>query len=207
MPSFLLNRAIDLAMLWNRVRYRRPLLRATVDPQRAQRALLKKILANNANTAFGRQHQFSNVKSPDEYRDSVSVYDYDMLAPYIEQQIDGANALTCDAPQFYARTSGTTGRHKDIPLTAAGIRQVRRAQKQLAVTLWQDTGFFNGRILGIASSAEEGKLRNGLSFGSVSGTTYQSLSPVLSRKFVAPPNIVSLQDINTRYQIFALTVL
>jgi len=194
-------------MYWNYFRLRRPLIAATRQTKDFQQRLLQSILQKNAHTEFGRLFNFSSIKSMTDYRSVVPVQSYDSLEPFIQKQINGENALTYDAPVFYARTSGTTGKHKDIPLTTNGLQQVEHAQKQLAYSLWKDTGFLKGSILGFASAAKEGKLDNGCNYGSVSGSSYKSVSPLVAKKFVVPAKVFSFKDVNAKYQAYALSVL
>jgi len=194
-------------MRWNGRRYRRSLLAAAQNPKAVQLKLLKKILSENADTEFGILHNFASVTNLEDYRQRVKIHNYDALAPYIKRQINNEPALTTDNPVYYARTSGTTGTYKDIPLTKAGLKQVSLAQKQLAVSLWQSTEFFAGKILGFAGAAVEGTLSNGCSYGSVSGSTYQSLSPIVSSRFATPPQAMHIHSVEVKYQVFALTVL
>lgn len=194
-------------MYWNRWRLRAPLLSAAMDVESAQLKLLQEILSTNSDTAFGRDHNFASIKTFADYRRHVPAANYDRFAPYIQRQINGETALTTDAPVYYARSSGTTGSYKDIPLTQAGVRQVRHAQKQLALSLWLHTGFFKGSVLGFASPAEEGRLPNGVAYGSVSGSAYKSLPRIIADKFVVPNAAFSVDSMEAKYQIYALAVL
>jgi len=207
LSNLIANMAINASMIWNQYRLRRPLLLAAQDTENAQQNLLQRILQHNADTTFGRQFDFATIKTMAEYRDRVPVQTYDTLAPYIENQINGDQALTLDPPKFYARTSGTTGGYKNIPLTANGLLQVQHAQKQLALSLWRDTDFLKGSVLGFASAVEEGRLKNGRSYGSVSGSTYRSVSPIVASKFVLPRQVFAFEDAQAKYQAYALATL
>jgi len=201
------NIAINASMIWNQYRLRAPLLSATQSTEKIQQNLLQRILQQNADTDFGRQFDFASIKTMAEYRKRVPVQTYDTLSPYIENQINGANALTTDPPKYCARTSGTTGGYKNIPLTAHGLLQVQHAQKQLALSLWQDTDFLKGTVLGFASAAEEGRLKNGCSYGSVSGSTYKSISPIVAGKFLLPRQVFAFDNAEAKYQAYALLTL
>ena len=194
-------------MLWARAVVRAPLLCAAMKPKEAQDALLLRILRENQETSFGREHNFAAIQSLSDYRRAVPVQTYGTLEPYVVAQQEGEQALTAQPPVYYARTSGTTGRHKDIPLTARGVRQVKRAQKQLALSLWKDTDFFRGSVLGFASPGEEGFLPNGVPYGATSGVTYNSLSKVIARKFTIPYAAFSCRDAEAKYEVYALAVM
>ncbi|MEM9840801.1 MAG: GH3 auxin-responsive promoter family protein [Pseudomonadota bacterium] len=206
-PHGAINAGIGINMLWSRAAVRGPLLSAARTPQAAQEALLLRILRENQNTRFGQEHSFSSIGSTTEYRNAVPIQTYATLEPYVLAQQEGEAALTARPPVYYARTSGTTGRHKDIPLTARGVRQVKRAQKQLALSLWKDTGFFRGSVLGFASPGEEGRLPSGLPYGATSGVTYSSLSKVVAKKFVIPYEAFSCRDAEAKYEVYALAAL
>lgn len=207
LPHVLLNKAISVNMLWNEFKLRRPLLKAAQNTKASQETLLTRILAENAKTEFGRKHDFASITSIEDYRKNVPVQSYDQLEPFITRQINGEAALTTAPPLYYARTSGTTGRCKDIPLTHHGLRQIEHAQKNLALSLWQGTNFLRGAVLGFASPAEEGRLDNGKPFGSMSGSTYKSLSPLLANKFVLPQSAFSIKDMEAKNQVYALATL
>lgn len=207
MPHFFLNATINIGMVWNYFTLRRPLLRATLDVEQTQARLLKKILKENEQTEFGQRHEFNGIESIKQFREKVPVQNYDQLKPYITRQETGKPALTSAPPVYYARSSGTTGRYKDIPLTKFGKNQVKEARKQLAFSLWKKTSFMHGNILGFSSPAEEGKMNNGISYGSISGSTYRSMSSIMQKKFVAPPYIFEFEDQEAKYQAYALVVL
>ncbi len=207
--KFLANRLIDMSMLWDIIAHRGPMKRAFRRPRAVQNDLLLRILHRNADTAFGLQHDFLSISTFDDYRKIVPVQSFDDLEPHIEDQQKNtkAKALTADNPLYYARTSGTTGRFKYLPMTQGGIRQVKLAQKILAISLWKDTRFFDGSILGMASPAIEGYFENGLPYGSSSGSAYQSLPKIVERKFATPSTAFEIRDMTAKYQVYALVVL
>jgi hypothetical protein len=88
-----------------------------------QRAVLSDLLAHNADTEFGREHGFGRVRTMDEFRKAVPVRDYAGLSPWIERTATGVpGVLTADEPVVYFTSSGTTGEHKKIPVTARFMR-------------------------------------------------------------------------------------
>lgn len=203
----LTDRALDARMRWYRIARHAPLMRAACRTAETQAATLRAILRANRDTNFGRRFGFATITDIAAYRRRVPVQTYESLLPDIEAQQNGERSLTREMPLYYARTSGTTGRSKDIPLTRAGIAQVRDAQRLLAHALWRDTGFFDGRILGMASAPTEGHLANGVPYGAVSGQASHSLSPLLARKFAVPREAFSITDVEAKYRLYALAVL
>jgi sterol desaturase/sphingolipid hydroxylase (fatty acid hydroxylase superfamily) len=171
------------------------------DPMRVQRALLARILQENRNTAFGRQHGFAKLGSYEAFAAQVPVADYEALRPLIEAEIaNGEATLTAQSPVCYVRTSGTTGRPKDVPLTLAHCTALRRIQ-QTAVALQYRSypQAFSGGILAITSPAVEGLLANGKHYGSASGVVSRNTPALVRSKFVVPIEVMGISDSHVKY--------
>lgn len=191
-------------MAWTDLTQRRPLLRATVAPGRVQDRLLLRILRDNAATAFGKRHGFAAIKDWRDFRAAVPVQTYEDLRGDIDAQAaSGASMLTMARPVGYARTSGTTGMAKDIPITTARRVLDRYVQMQTALTLFQQTDFFAGDIIALGSPAADGQ-RLGGTYGAASGQAYDSLPSLLRRRFVVPKGVFEIADYDLKYYVVAL---
>ncbi|HUS53276.1 MAG TPA: GH3 auxin-responsive promoter family protein [Thermohalobaculum sp.] len=180
--------AFRAALLAADLIYRRPFLADAKNVRRTQAQTLRRILAANAGTEFGRSHGFAGLSSRDAFRAAVPVQTHDSLSGAIRRQAEtGDRALTAAPPVFYARTSGTTAPARDFPVTATSQRAQQAAQRILAATLQRGSGFFAGRIAGFGGAHIEGRLPSGQPFGSASGQTYASAPSVVRRSFVVPP--------------------
>ena len=195
-----------LALLSMRLRYQRLIagLRIAVlarDPMRAQRGLLASILKSNQSTDFGREHGFARIRSYGSFVDHVPVSDFEALRPYVDANIErGRTALTRQTPQLYARTSGTTGRPKDVPLTPQHLRLLRRSNRAaLAFQFGVCPEAFAGTILAFTGAAQEGVLRNGSSFGSASGIVAGDVPALVRGKFAVPGVVMSISDSRLKY--------
>lgn len=199
---------IRAALVAADVLYRRPFLSAARNSRRAQERALRRILADNADTGFGREHGFGKLASRDAYRASVPVQTHDSLADAIRRQAETqAPTLTVATPVFYARTSGTTGPARDFPVTARAQAAQRAAQRVLAATLHRGSGFFDGRIVGFSGAHFEGRLPGGQPFGSASGQTYATAPAFVRRKFVVPDLVFDIADPVEKYHAYALSAL
>lgn len=99
------------------------LCHALTDGAARQHAVLGDLLSANAGTAFGREHGFDRIHNLDDFRKSVPIRDYSALSPWVEQMADGrSNVLAAEDPMVYFTSSGTTGAHKKIPITARFMR-------------------------------------------------------------------------------------
>ncbi len=207
MKEVIANIAIGIIMFWSRLTMRSPFLSALHRVEVTQKDLLLRILQENEQTEFGKEYGFAGISSVQEFRKRIPICDYNALEPYIKRQQEGNSELTAADPVFYARTSGTTGRYKDIPMTRSGVNQIKRFQKQLAYSLWNKTDFFKGTVLGFFSPGIEGALPNGIPFGSASGANYDSLSSIFEKKFGIPKEAFTLSDVEAKYEVYALSAL
>lgn len=183
----------------------RPIMQATRDPETCQNRLLADIIRENRKTGFGRAHGFADIRSPEDFRRQVPVQSWEMLAPFITRQIaTGEPAATSDPILSLARTSGTTGRAKDIPLTARALRSIKTAQRVTAATLHRHTDFFRGRILAMYSSATEGEQENRIPYGAASGQAYQNTPGLIRSKFAYPPALAEISDYGRKYYLYLL---
>lgn len=207
-PDSLANVFLGIAMGATRRGPLQRFLQATKRPAATQRNVLREILRANAESAFGRAHSFADIATYDAYRTAVPVADYESLRPYIEERKnDSSPSLTTEAPVFYARTSGTTGDPKFIPLTKSGIRRARVTQRLFAETQYSGSGMYRGKILAIASPAVEGRMADGNPYGSATGMIYQSMPRLVRGKYVIPPEIFGIADYDVKYYTIAALAL
>ena len=109
-------------------------------------------------------------------------------------------ALTAEAPTHYLRTSGTTGRPKDIPLVASHLNLLRRINRVSVSSQHRvRPAAFTGSILVITSPAFEGTLANGKPYGSASGIVSGSTPPLVREKFVVPAPVLTIADSRVKY--------
>ena len=130
----------------------------------------------------GREHAFAAITCYADFAEAVPVQTYETLPPYIEdQERTGAPALNAERPVMYARTSGTTGEAKLIPILRETIQQHRRSQAiQSYVQFSADARAYYGRFLAIVSPAEEATLESGTPYGSTSGSIRSLVAPIVS---------------------------
>jgi hypothetical protein len=104
-----------------------------------QRKLLRDFLARNADTAFGRQHSFQDIRGFEDYAERVPVRSYDEFVPWINRIAAGEEqVLSADPVRLFEPTSGSSGPAKLIPYTASLQREIRRA-----VAAWSAGNFLS----------------------------------------------------------------
>ena len=186
-------------------RHYRRLMHGAKVPDKVQADLLQRILARNADTGFGRAHGFSRIAGVEDYRRAVPVQTYEELRPLIErQERTGERCLTREPPIYYHRTSGTVGSPKNIPLTASGLRQMKRDQGISALVWSRGSRFLDGKVFAVAGQAVEGRMQGGTAYGSVSGLLYRGQSRFVRSRYVLPPELSDIEDYEARYRAMAV---
>ena len=181
----------------------RPFVDAARHPADTQTRLLRRLLHRNRETRFGREHGFAGLGSYRDFADAVPVQTYETLRPYIEdQERTGEPALNTERPVMYARTSGTTGQAKLIPILRGTIQEHKRSQAlQSYVQFSGDARAYYGRFLAIVSPAEEGTLESGTPYGSTSGFMYENMPAVAKTKYVLPHQVFGIADYDLKYLV------
>ncbi len=186
-----------------RAQYAR-LLQHANRPERAQQIALQGVLKLCRRTEQGRRFGLANVKDAADFRRAVPIQTYEDIRTAVERQMaTGALEISPEPPLMYARTSGTTGRPKYIPVTATTLRQARAAQRAMAFPPYRSVGAFGGRVLGIGGAAEEERMPNGVIAGAVSGLIYRTMPGPLRASYALPAEVFDVEDYELKYLLIA----
>src|SRR5687768_9875706 len=78
-------------------------------PLETQKKVFDNLLEGGKDTLFGDDHDFTYIKSYNEFKEAVPIRDYETLRPYIKRILEGENdVLWKGKPLYFAKTSGTT---------------------------------------------------------------------------------------------------
>ena len=128
------------------------------NPLETQQKVLHQLLKTAANTAFGKDHCFSEISNYEDFKTQVPVRDYEGLKPYIERIKNGEqDILWKGSPLYFAKTSGTTSGAKYIPLTKESLAYQIKAAKSALLHYIVDSGnhhFINGKMIFLQGSPE-----------------------------------------------------
>ena len=106
------------------------------NPMDVNRALLMKILRDNQDTAYGKAHHFSEIRTIEDYRKMVPVSVYEDFAPMIERTKDGEeNLLTSAKILGYSRTSGSSDRIRLIRTVTSLSARLPRISSRVSGTI------------------------------------------------------------------------
>ncbi|WP_455198546.1 GH3 family domain-containing protein [Kaarinaea lacus] len=199
--AYLNNVKVQLGIWLAKYGYMKPLVHALDDPMKYQQACLQKIIRENSETDYGKEHHFSTIRYHEDFAKQVPIQDYESLRPYIEkQELEKVPALTAHQPHYYAQTSGTTGQPKFIPVTRDTQAQHQRSLAIFACVQQQvQRHSFSGNLLTIPGPYDEGTLPGGSTVGSVSGLMYREMPDYLQAKYVVPEAVFGLKDHHLKY--------
>ena len=167
-------------------RLARSFLRQTAETGEVQRVLLLRRIARHADSQFGRDHHFHEIRTPADFRRRVPIRGYEGMEPYIERVRQGdPGALFGRGTEvlMFAMTSGTTNRPKTIPVTRESLHDYREGW-----TIWGILAFDahydmlrSGLrpILQLASDWRESSTPGGIPCGAITGLTAQMQNPLV----------------------------
>lgn len=141
-------------------------------PHKTQEKVFKKLISQAKNTAFGKDHDFGNIKTYSDFRARVPVNDYEGLRPYVDRIVSGEkDVLWKGKPIYFAKTSGTTSGAKYIPITKESMpTHIKAARNALLfyIAETKDASFVDGKMIFLQGSPvlED---KNGVKLGRLSG--------------------------------------
>jgi len=153
-------------------------------PLETQQKVFAQLIAKAAQTQFGRDHNFSSVKSFADFAAKVPVRDYEELKPYVDRVVEGEeNVLWPGKPVYFAKTSGTTSGAKYIPLTKDSMPFHIQAARDAILHYIYETGkaaFVDGKMIFLQGSPVLDE-KNGIKLGRLSGIVAHYVPSYLQR--------------------------
>jgi len=173
-----------------------------------QRDLLLTRVARHADSRFGRDHHFGEIRSEADFRRRVPVAGYDRHEPYIDRVRNG-DTQALFGPKtdvlMFALTSGTTNRPKTIPVTRESLRNYRDGWTTWGIMAFDDHSAIidDGLkpILQLASDWRESFTPAGIPCGAITGLTAQMQNPLVRITYCMPPAASKIKDIASKYYL------
>lgn len=207
-----LSSKLNLKFIQDGKQVRDELNEMTVNPMKYNTELLLKIIDDNKDTEYGRKYDFENIKSVEDYQNKVPITAYDDYAEYIFRLTEKSekNLLTNYEVKHYAKSSGTMGNPKRIPVSSLNLDINSKYYYALrSYQLYEKLGldWIESPFLNLIESFTS-VLKSGDTYGSVSGLLISAFGDKLSEIVTSPiealaPNVHT----DTRYihARFALT--
>ncbi len=181
-------------------RYVKPLQWAADHPFAAQSKVFFNLLEKGRTTAFGRQHDFQQIRTPSDFAKAVPIFFYDEFSPYIEQCLDGQSDVIWPGKiSMFATTSGTTtSRRKYIPVSREGMIGCQLQGGGYMMGNYyhkvKNAQVFDGRGLIMGGSINRALSKNGIMVGDLSALMQSNIHWVAGLVNTPPLELAVMED-------------
>ena len=171
--------------------------------------MLARLLREAAQTAYGRDHGFGEIRSYEEFSRTVPVNTYEELKGFIDRMRHGErDVLWKGGVEWYAKSSGTTNdKSKFIPVSSAGLRDTHYAGGTDAVALYlqnnPESRLFDGRALILGGSHQPNYNLPGSLVGDLSAILIENINPVVNLFRVPKKRVALLSDFEEKRDLIA----
>ena len=128
----------------------------SLHPEASQQKVFNYLINSAKYTVFGKEHNFSAIRSYEDFKARVPIRDYEDFFPYIQQIINGdRDVLWKGRPQYFAKTSGTTSGVKYIPITKDSVPNHINSARNALLSYVHETGnakFLDGKLIFLSGS-------------------------------------------------------
>jgi hypothetical protein len=171
------------------------------NPVATQQKVFAYIIHSAAQTAFGKDHNFANIASHNDFIKQVPIRDYEALKPYVERVVAGEeNVLWKGKPIYFAKTSGTTSGSKYIPITKESMPTHVEAARNAILLYINETGnskFVDGKMIFLQGSPILHE-QNGIQLGRLSGIVAHYVPKYLQKNRLPSWNTNCIDDWETK---------
>lgn len=175
---------------------------ATRRPREVQEELLRGILAYHAETDFGRDHHFRDIRTSGDFRRNLPVASYDYFEPYIDRVRRGQiDALLADKMvHMFALTSGTTAERKYIPVTSQYLADYKRGWNIWGLTSFDAHPRCRMKpIVQMSGDWEELHSEAGIPCGTVTGLTATMQRKLVRLFYCVPASCGKIKNAAAKY--------
>ena len=163
-----------------------------------QKQTFDSLIKTAANTAFGKEYGFDQIKSYQDFQTRVPIRDYEAAKSWFERIYKGeADVSWPGKPLYLAKTSGTTSGAKYIPITKASIKKQILGAKDTLMLYMAETGkanFLNGKMMFLSGSPEIEENEYGLKTGRLSGIVNHFVPSYLTTNRVPSYEVNCIED-------------
>ncbi|WP_192349766.1 GH3 auxin-responsive promoter family protein [Algoriphagus sp. Y33] len=181
-------------------------------PQNAQENQLRELLTQAKNTAFGKYYGFGEILKAEDlisaYRQEVPIFNYDNMHEQWWCRQERLEDITWPGkPDFFARSSGTTGKSsKRIPITKEFLASMRSVGSSMINSLHEfdfPETLFESEVLMLSSSASLEDNEQGFKEGEISGINVSNFPGWFDIFYRPGKEIASISDWDERVEAIA----
>ncbi len=141
-------------------------------PIETQEKVFHQLIAKGKYTRFGKDHNFGEIRTHEDFITRVPIRDYEDLRNYVDLMVEGKpDILWPGKPLYFAKTSGTTSGAKYIPITSESMPHHIRAARNAILCYIHETGntrIVDGKMIFLQGSPLLQE-KNGIKLGRLSG--------------------------------------
>ena len=165
------------------------LIEMTKDPMKYNTELLMKIVRDNKDTEYGKKYGFAEIESIEDYQRRVPITMFDDYAGYIYEMTEEGktNLITAYPVNHYAKSSGTMGNPKRIPVSDPSLFILNKYNYLIRTAIQCDALGFGWPM---------STLKNGATYGAISGKIVAALGDKLPL-FMTSPVEALIPDVKT----------
>ncbi|MCK9304079.1 MAG: GH3 auxin-responsive promoter family protein [Bacteroidales bacterium] len=170
------------------------------EPWLYQQEMFKSLINSGSSTSFGREHNFSLIKSIEDYQNMVPLRNYDSFEPYINRLRNGEDFVLWNSRvKWFAKSSGTSSaKSKFIPVTDESLQKCHYEGFKKMLASYLDSNprsrLLEGKSLTLGGSVKIDESGNGKSrYGDLSAILISNSPPWAELKR-APGRSVALTE-------------
>ena len=173
------------------------------NPIETQHQVFLNLIEKAKGTTFGKDHDFDQIKTYDDFKSKVPIRDYEGLRPYVDRVVEGEeNILWPGKPLFFAKTSGTTSGAKYIPISKESMPTHIRNARNAILCYIAETGkskFVNGKMIFLQGSPVLTE-KNGIKLGRLSGIVAHFVPKYLQKNRLPSWKTNCIEDWETKVE-------
>lgn len=150
----------------------------------------------NADSAFGREHGFSEIRSVEDFRRRVPIANYETYRPWVERVKHGEiEAMFGSGTKvlMFSMTSGTTNQSKYVPITDHFFREYRQSWNYWGLATFRDhPDLVSKYTLTLASDWDQFRTPGNIPCGSISGLVAETRPWITNRLFLLPTALLKV---------------
>ncbi len=168
-----------------------------------QEKVFQDLIKKAKKTQFGKDHDFNNIRSYEDFKKRVPVRDYEGLKDYVEKIVAGEkDVLWPGQPIYLCKTSGTTSGAKYIPLTKESMPNHIHSARNAILCYIAETGkadFVNGKMIFLQGSPVLDK-KGAIPMGRLSGIVANHVPAYLQKNRMPSYETNCIEDWETKVE-------
>jgi len=150
-------------------------------PQNVQQEEFSKLISTAKDTAWGKQHGYTDITDIEQFQEKVPIQTYDDIYPFVERLRAGEeNVLWPGDIKWFAKSSGTTAdKSKFIPMSQEALEEChfRGGKDVLAIytKMFPDSLVLRGKALTLGGSHQINNYSNQSYYGDLSAILLENL--------------------------------